>query len=78
MMERFYADSINNDDLIDLIVVDTENKRYALHLNQKDAITDGEDEFGNEIFSTYVSRSILDIIIEGVKEKDFCLTNNLY
>lgn len=34
MIERFYADSINNDNLVDLIVVDTKNKRYALYLNQ--------------------------------------------
>ena len=34
MIERFYADLINNDKLVDLIVVDTKNKRYALYLKQ--------------------------------------------
>ena len=72
--ERFYTDAEGQNiegELVDYLAIDVVNKEYVLYQNAFDAITDGEDEFGNEIYSTYVSREIFDIILQGVKSNGY-------
>ena len=69
--EMFYTHSKGNDELVDQISIDEKNKRYRLEINAVDMITDGEDGFGNEIVSWYVSRLVFDIIVHGIKDKGF-------
>ena len=47
------------------------NKVYVLYERVDFAVTDGEDDEGNEIYSFYVSREVLDIILEGLKKKGY-------
>lgn len=69
--EMFYTRSKGNNELVDQISIDKNNKRYVLDVDAVDMITDGEDGFGNEIVSWYVSRLVFDIIVQGVKDKGF-------
>lgn len=69
--EMFYTDSKNNEDLVDQISIDADNKRYVLDIDAEDWVTDGEDENGNEIYSNYVSRYMFDLILKAIKENGF-------
>lgn len=70
-VELFYTDSKTNEDLVDQIKIDVANKTFVMYINADINITDGEDENGEEIYSLYVSRFVFDLIVQGVKEKDF-------
>ena len=71
MVERFYTNSKGQKDLVDQIEIYKTKKEYVLLLKQPDYITDGQDEFGEDIASIYVSRFIFDVIVKGVKENNF-------
>lgn len=68
----FYTDSqLDNEDLVDQISIDTANKRYILDIDAIDMVTDGYDENNEPIYSTYVSRTVFDIIVEGIKRQNY-------
>ena len=70
--EMFYTDSqLDNEDLVDQISIDTANKRYILDIDAIDMVTDGYDENNEPIYSTYVSRTVFDIIVEGIKRQNY-------
>ena len=72
--EMFYTDAINateDNNLVDQISIDKVNKRYVLDIDAADLVTDGYDEAGDAINSTYVSRLVFDIIVEGLKQHGF-------
>lgn len=69
--EMFYTRSKNDEDLVDQISIDARNKRYVLDIDAPDMVTDGYDENDEPIESSYVSRLVYDIIVEGVKAKGF-------
>ena len=69
--EMFYTDSKNDEYLVDQVSIDVKNKRYMLEIDANDMVTDGYDELGNEIRSTYVIREVFDIIISGLKQKNY-------
>ena len=57
--------------MVDQISIDKVNKRYILDIDAYDLVTDGYDTENNQVNSTYVSRFIFDIIVEGVKQSGF-------
>ena len=68
--EMFYTDAKVQDDdesLVDQVSIDVVNKRYLVDESVDLLVTDGCDEEGVEICSTYVSREIFDIILQGLK-----------
>lgn len=70
----FYTDShksLEEEFLVDQISIDKVNKRYILDIDAYDLVTDGYDTENNQVNSTYVSRFIFDIIVEGVKQSGF-------
>ena len=72
--EMFYTDShksLEEERLVDQISIDKVNKRYILDIDAYDLVTDGYDAENNQVNSTYVSRFIFDIIVEGVKQSGF-------
>ncbi len=69
--ERFYTKSKISDLLVDMIEVDVENKKCNIYINYDDRVTDGYDEFGEAIFSDYVSRFIFDILLNAINSSDF-------
>lgn len=72
--EMFYTDShksLEEEFLVDQISIDKVNKRYILDIDAYDLVTDGYDAENNQVNSTYVSRFIFDIIVEGVKQSGF-------
>ena len=69
--ELFYTNSDKDDDYVNQICIDVARKRYILELDADHRVTDGFDEFGNEIYSYYVSKEIFNIIVNGVKESGF-------
>ena len=69
--QRYYTTSKSSTDLVDLIEIDEDGKKYALYLDADDRITDGYDEFMFPIYSNYVSRLVFDILKEGIIEKGF-------
>lgn len=76
--EMFYTTSLNDEELVDQICIDGKSKRYILDIDANDMITDGYDSDDNSIDSTYVSRTIFDIIVEGIKKQNFVeyISNN--
>lgn len=70
--ELFYTTSEKDEDyLVNQICIDAVNKRYILETDVSCYVTDGFDECGNEIFSTYVSKEVFDILVKSVKENGF-------
>lgn len=69
--EMFYTDSIEGKDLVNQISIDAINKRYILDLGVSHLATDGFDDEGNLVCSIYVSPLVFDIIVSGVKLKEF-------
>ncbi len=71
--EMFYTESKkqNKEDLVDQISIDAVNKVFVLYESVSDMVTDGYDEYGNEINSIYVSREIFDIILQGLKSNGY-------
>ena len=65
--ERFYAISNPHSNLVDAIIIDLETKTYNTILGADDSILDGE---GGIIFHL-VSRYMLELIIDGLKQRDF-------
>lgn len=70
--EMFYTDSLNDEDLVDQICIDASSKRYILDIDEHYMITEGYDMDENPVFeSTYVSRNIFNIIVEGIKTQKY-------
>lgn len=72
--EMFYTESkLKNkeEDLVDQISIDSVNKVYIFYQDADYLITDGYDEYDNPICSSYVSREIFDIILNGLKLKGY-------
>jgi len=69
--EDFYTDSMNNEDLIDYIAINSKQKKYILYKDHDDLITESVDQDGNYDESMYVSRTVFEFILSGVKEKNF-------
>lgn len=70
--ERFYTDAKGYDEeamMVDQIEIDIKNNRFVLLENADFAITDGEDENGEEQYSSYVSREMFDLLVEALKAK---------
>ena len=66
--EMFYTTSNNNEDLVDQISIDVQNKRYILDIDADIYVTDSVDENDNYTFSKDVSRFIFDLILKSIKE----------
>lgn len=69
--ERFYRECPNSDQLVDYIEICATKKQYVLLFGADDRVTDGYDVIHNEIFSNYVSGDVFELIIAGVKAKNF-------
>ena len=67
----FYTTSDTNNSLINQIKIDEKSQKYVLSLNADENITYEYDVFGQEIYSTYVSRRVFDLILDGVKSKGY-------
>ena len=70
--ERFYTDSLEYSEeemIVDQIEIDIKNNRFVLVKDADFAITDGEDENGDEQYSNYVSREMFDLLVEALKAK---------
>ena len=70
--ERFYTDAKGYAEeamMVDQIEIDIKNNRFVLLENADFAITDGEDEDGEEQYSSYVSREMFDLLVEALKAK---------
>ena len=68
-MERFYTVSKNDPELVDQIEIDVENRCYCLLLDEREEITDGYNEQGEEIASWPVSRLVFDCIVKGIVDE---------
>ncbi|MBQ2809732.1 MAG: hypothetical protein IJF11_02440 [Clostridia bacterium] len=77
VFERFYTHSKINDLYVDMIEIDVKNKRSHIYINHDDRITDGYDEFGEPIYSNYVSRFIFDILSNAIKTSDFTIVEHI-
>ena len=69
--ENFYTDSDKGEDFVNHISIDVANKRFILDEGVSYLITDGFDENSKEVYSTYVSKAIFDMILKGVKENNY-------
>ena len=77
--EKFYTDAKSQnkeESLVDQICIDVVNKVYVFFQEVTDAITDGWDENDNENCSIYVSREVLDIILQGLKVSGYKQVKN--
>ena len=68
--EMFYTDT-EDADTIDQISIDTANRRYILDTNISFLAADGCDDEENEVSSTYVSRPIFNLLLEGLKQNGY-------
>lgn len=69
--EMFYTNSLNDEELVDQIYIDDKGKRFILDIDVNEMETDGYDENSEPIYSTYVSRTVFDIIVDGIKQKKY-------
>lgn len=70
--EMLYTDSKVDEDLVDQVSIDMENKRYVLDIDADMCITDDTDENGEPFAcSYYVSRKLFDFIITALNEQGF-------
>lgn len=70
--ERFYTDAkgySEEDMMVDQVEIDIKNNRFILVENADFAITDGEDENGEVLYSCYVSREMFDLLVDALKAK---------
>lgn len=69
--ELFYTENEHNDELVDQIEIDQKGKTYKLLINAPDLVTDGYDEYFRYIESSYVSKEVFNIIVNGIKLAGF-------
>ena len=70
--ERFYTDAkgyAEEDMMVDQVEIDIKNNRFILVENADFAITDGQDDNGDEMYSCYVSREMFDLLVDALKAK---------
>ncbi len=70
--ERFYTDAKGyreEEMMVDQIEIDIKNERFILVENADFAITDGQDENGDELYSSYISREMFDLLVEALRAK---------
>ena len=68
--EQLYTESKIDEDLVDLISINADEKEYLIELNAPSMVTDGEDDEGNQIYSSYISRFTFDLIVKALKESE--------
>lgn len=69
--EDFYATSLNDEDLVDYVSINTKQKKYMLYIDADYLITDSVDEDGNYDTNMFVSREVFNFIIKGLKENNY-------
>lgn len=69
--EDFYTTSLNDEDLVDYISVNTKQKKYMLYIDANDLITDSVDIDGNYTENMLVSREVFDFIVKGVEDNNY-------
>ena len=69
--EDFYATSLNDEDLVDYVSINTKQKKYMLYIDVDDLIIDSVDEDGNYDINMFVSREVFNFIIKGLKENNY-------
>ena len=74
--ECLYTRISNNEDeegfyLVDTLEFDHILKTYKYGKEQPDWVTDGYTELGEEIYYTYVSKQLFEIILLGLKQKGY-------
>ncbi|MBQ7761299.1 MAG: hypothetical protein IJ400_04510 [Clostridia bacterium] len=69
--ERFYRDSPNSLDDVDVIIIHTKRKEYTISYGVDVCHTDGCDIIGNSIDSTYIGDKVFNIIKAGLKSKGY-------
>lgn len=69
--EDFYTTSLNDEDLVDYISVNTKQKKYMLYIDANDLITDSVDIDGNYTENMLVSREVFDFIVKGIEDNNY-------
>lgn len=69
--EDFYTTSLNDEDLVDYISINTKQKKYILYIDADDLITDSVDIDGNYDENMFVSRVVFDFIVKGVEDNKY-------
>ena len=70
--ERFYTDAkgyAEEDMMVDQVEIDIKKNRFILVEKADFAITDGQDENGEEVYSNYISREMFDLLVDALKAK---------
>lgn len=67
----FRAVSNKKEKCLDQISIDELNKRFILDIGAVDYLTDDYEDWYQLRDSTYVSRFVFDLIVDGIKEKGF-------
>lgn len=65
--ERFYAISNPHENLVDAVIIDLETKTYNTIVGASDSILDGDSNVHFHLVSQYM----LDLIIDGLKQREF-------
>lgn len=66
----FRANSNKSEKCLDQISIDELNKRFILDIGAVDYLTDNYEDWYQLRDSSYVSRFVFDLILEGLKKKD--------
>lgn len=69
--ERFYRDTPNSEDDVDLVVIHRNKKEYTASYGVDSRHTDGYDVIGNPIYSTYVGEKMFNVIMAGLRAKGY-------
>ncbi len=69
--EDFYTTSLNDENLVDYISINTKQKKYMLYIDASDLITDSIDCDDNYNENMLVSRTVFNFIVKGVQENNY-------
>lgn len=71
-VEMFYTASENDVDMYDQIYIFKKSKKYILEIGERDWRDSAYDiDSCSEIMPTYVSRTVFDLIVDGLEKKGF-------
>ena len=74
MEQTFYVVNYEDEygeEYVDLLKIKFDTKTYVIYKDVPSFQLGGEDENGEEIYETFIEKTVFEILIEGLKQKGY-------